>query len=347
MPSVTIDAGILAVPQGESSSADAKSYVETLLDWSLLLREPWVGIYMSERASTVLFEDGLFPSRDQIKGLFTANGIVEFDFNTTVQVVDLLLKLTPSFETYFSIRDVLPDQLGIEPDILNICSGVSLQSDLTRCVVLIAILGKHCQEPINDHFLILRKAPGKTVRVRAQIHELEHDRTDLAAVPKPPEFFEGDVLVCDDLRGLIECLDEAGILIDATDDVCIETAIRIAVYRFRLRNGMDPKWEDVPAHQVGSFFRKSLERLHLTHKQASKILFSIAESLEQIRMSDTHALRTGAGGGNPQLLRRIDQAGAWRRDIDDEHHLHYWQCEGGRIEFAWLSFPHADMTIPE
>ena len=55
MPSVTIDAGVLAAPPEHGSADDAHRYVETLLDWSKLLDEPWVAIYMSERASEALF----------------------------------------------------------------------------------------------------------------------------------------------------------------------------------------------------------------------------------------------------------------------------------------------------
>ena len=73
--------------------------------------------------------------------------------------------------------------------------------------------------------------------MRALIHALEHDRTDLETPAAPPEHLEGDVLACDDLRGLIDCLDESTILLQAADDVGIKTAIRIAVFKFRLASG--------------------------------------------------------------------------------------------------------------
>lgn len=63
MPSVTIDAGVLAVPHVDCAKDDAFQYVDTLLDWSRLLDEPWVAIYMSERASEALVDEGLFPLR--------------------------------------------------------------------------------------------------------------------------------------------------------------------------------------------------------------------------------------------------------------------------------------------
>jgi Txe/YoeB family toxin of Txe-Axe toxin-antitoxin module len=346
MPSVTIDAGVLAVPEANGSADDADRYVETLLDWRTLLDEPWVAIYMSDRASEALVEDGLFPLRDQLKRLFAANGVVEFDVNTVAQVVERLLRLTPSFEAYFSIRDILAEEITTEPDVLRLCCGHQLQSDLARCVILIAILRKHCREPVRDHSLILRKAPDRRIRVRALIHDLDHDRADLEALPTPPEFFEGEVLVCDDFKGLVESLDEAAILLKAADDVGVEAAVRIAVYKSRLARGAAPEWSDVPDHRVGHAFRSSFQATHPTQQLATRVLRAIVQTLEQTNMAATHWLRTGAGANNPQRLRRGDKAGAWRRDIDQEHHLHYWDCDG-TVEIASVSFPHADFTIPD
>lgn len=347
MPSVTVDAGVLAAPPDHSSADDAHRYVETLLDWTRLLEEPWVAVYMSERACEALFADGLYPLRAQLKRLFVANGIVEYDVNTVATVADTLLRLTPSFETYFSIRDVLAENLTTEPDISQLASGTRLQSDLVRCVVLIAILRQHCQEPVRDHSLILRRARGKIVSVRALIQLLEHQRTDLTAIPTPPEYFEGDVLVCDDFRGLIECLDEAAILLKAADDVGVLTAIRIAVYKSRLACGSVPEWDRVPALRVGCSFRASFHGIHPTQQLASGLLRAIVETLEQTNLAATHMLRTGHGGDDPQRMRESDKAGAWRRDVDREHHLHYWKCQDGTVEIASMSFPHDDFTIPE
>lgn len=342
--SVTIDAGVLSVPVQNGTADDAHRYVETLLDWSKLLDEPWVAIYMSERASEALFGDGLYPLRDQLKRLFAAHGIVEYDVNTVAVVVDRLLQLTPSFETFFSIRDVLTENLTLEPDVLRLCSGKGLRSDLARCVVLIAVLREHCPQDAREHSLILRNADSRTLRVRAQIHDLDHSRTDLRALPIHPEYFDGEVLVCDDFEGLVECLDEAAILLRAKDDVGVETAIRVALYKSRLANHLTPEWDDVPHHRIGHSFRATVEALRPTKQTASKVLRAIVETLERTNMTDTHALRTGPGGGDPQRVRSGDRA--MRRDIDYEYHLHYWQCEDGVVEVASVVM-HNDFSIPE
>ena len=67
LPSVTIDAGVLAVPRVDCATEDAFRYVDTLLDWSKLLDEPWVAIYMSERAAECLCDDGLYPLRESLR----------------------------------------------------------------------------------------------------------------------------------------------------------------------------------------------------------------------------------------------------------------------------------------
>ena len=77
---------------------------------------------------------------------------------------------------------------------------------------------------------------------------------------------------------------------------------------------------------------------------AAKVLRSIIDTLEGLNMRATHRLRTGQGANDPQRTRGLDNA--WRRDIDYEYHLHYWQCEDGNIELGSVVV-HKDMTIPE
>ena len=242
LASVTIDAGVLAAPTHDETREEVCRYVEAILRWSEHLARPWVAVYMSKRTSEVMFEDDLYPLRDQLTALFTSKGIVEYDVNTVAAVIDHLLQRTPFFEDYFSIRDVLLENVALEPDIRRFCSGTALQSDMVRCVLLMAILRKYCWKSVQNHLSILRTAPAGTVRVRAHIHELEHTRDDLPTWPVPPEYFEGDVLACEDFQGMVKCLDEDAMLLNATDDAGVETAIRTAVFKSRVKNDVTLIW---------------------------------------------------------------------------------------------------------
>ena len=346
LPSVTIDASVLAAPHFPCTKNDAFQYVDTLLDWSKLLDETWVAIYMSERASEALIADELYPFRKHLSKLFQAHGIVEYDANTVARITEELLKHTPSFEIYYRVKEVLYEYPETKPDIIGLTIHDDLQSDLVRCIILIAVLRKYCSLPLGGHSLILRKAPKQVVQVRAQIYDLEHYRNDLPDLPCPPEFFEGDVLVCDDFRGLIECLDESVILVDASDDLGIELSIRIALFKQALVQGEDPDWETIQVPSIGSEFRKTCQRCcnNTGNSLSPKVLRSIVETIEGQNLSDVRALRTGQGGNDPQRMRGSDKA--QRRDIDQEFRLHYWDCADGRIELASV-VPHNDFSIPE
>lgn len=345
LPSVTIDAGVLAVPHVNCAKDDAFQYVDTLLDWSKLLDEPWVAIYMSERASEALIDEELFPLRKHLHELFNRHGIVEYSVNDTATVAEKLLSLTPSFETYYRVKDVLSEHLETDPDVIRLTTHDGLQSDLARCITLIAVLRKHCSQPLGGHSLILREAPKQVIQVRAHIHELEHTREDIPALPCPPEFFEGDVLVCDDFRGLIECLDETAILVGASDDIGIKLAVRIALFKYAIAQGDFLDWSGVIVPAIGTKFRELCQQVCADQRDSvpPKILRSIIETIKGYNLPAVHALRTGPGGDDPQRMRGFDKA--QRRDIDREFHLHYWECATGTVELASVVY-HNDFSIP-
>ena len=347
--SVSIDADVVTVPFGNPTKDDAYRYVERLLDWSKLLDEPWIAICMSERSSEILTEDGLYPLRDHLRELFSEHGIVEYDANTVAVVIDRLLVRTPSFETYFRVCDVLMEGCTVTPDILQLSSGRHLQSDLARCLILLAFLRAHCSDGVLNLALGLRASPSRKVRVRALVHDIEHQRGDFGwPIPAPPEYFEGTVLTCDDFGGVLDCIDEGAVLSSAIDDAGIEIAIRIALFKSRVARVAEPDWDDVNGWCVGSQLGQRVRNCCLAAPGsfAASALRAFADTLEGQNLAAVHHLRTGPGGGNPQRRRALDGAKAWRRDIDYEYHLHYWELAEGFIEFASVG-PHNDFSIPD
>ena len=154
------------------------------------------------------------------------------------------------------------------------------------------------------------------------------------------------MLVCDDFRGLIECLDESVILVGASDDLGVELAVRIALFKHDIAQGGFPDWSGVVVPTIGSSFRELCQRICADQGDAvpPKILRSIVETVKGSNLPAVHALRTGTGGNDPQRMRGSDKA--QRRDIDREFHLHYWECGDGTIELASVVY-HNDFTIPE
>ena len=193
--------------------------------------------------------------------------------------------------------------------------------------------------------MVLRHAPSRIVQVQALVHDFEHGRNDLNEIPKPPKLFKGDVLVCDDLRGLIECLDESDIFRNATDASGIETAIRIALYKSRIERQKEPDWVEIPTLRIGHLFHKTAKNICSNQAKSfsKQVLRAIVETLEKTNLSAVHALRTSRSGNAPQHMRGKDKA--QRRNIDHAYRLHYWQCEGGMVELASIG-PHDNFSIP-
>jgi len=349
MQSVSIDAGVIAAPMEVLDREEVYAYVDTLLDWRRLLDEPWISVYLSERAPELLVQEGLYPFREALKALFQSNGIVEFDVNTVAQVAERLLRLTPSFETYFRIRDVLFDQLETEPTLLSLTVGPHMATDLGRCVVLLAILRQHCRHTLQSHSLIVKNSPDSgRILVRAIIHDVDHEREDIEGVPEPPAVFNGEVLACHDFRGLVSSIDEVAAWRSACDTIGKGVAVRIAVYKSRLVRSLEPEWDYAPAIRFGREFLEIADRVCRANPDdlVPKLLRSIVEAVEKLNTPAVHALRENQGGGAPQRERITDGAKAWRRDIDYEYHLHYWQCPDGVPELASMG-PHNDFSIPE
>ena len=344
--SVTIDASVLAVPDITCTKDCVYNYVKTLLDCGKLIKEPWAAICMSKRASKSLDDDGLYPLRKMLKNLFRVHGIIEYDVNTVSKFIEHLLRITPHFEDYYHVEDVLWSDLKTKPDIINLIKAKGLKSDLERCVTLIAILRKHSSLPIGGHLLVLRKAPDRLIQVKVHIEYIEHCRSDIPDLPNPLGFFEGDVLVCDDFYGLIECIDESAILTGAPDDIGIELAIQIALFKHTYRQGGSPEWGEDIVPSLGSKFQETCQKICEDQGQSmpSRILRSIVETVNGENLSAEHALRTGLGGNDPQRTRGSDRA--YRRDIDRDVHLHYWKCDDGRIELASVVY-HNNFSIPE
>ena len=346
MPSVTIDAGVLAAPLVDATEDRVFEYVETLTDWQRLLEEPWVTVHMSERAAEALLEDGLYPLRGVLDRLFAERGIVEFAANDIARVADALLQTTPSFEETFGLTDVLVSDLSTEPDLLLAHSPPHVASDLERCLVLTAVLTAHCGWPASDHALILEPQLGVTaVQVEAVIEHLEHCRDDIGGVPLKPERLRATVAVHRTFRDLVSDTDESTVWRAAHTDDTAAKAVRISVYKRRVQNGQDPDWEEVPSFSFGDHFRASVTKWSgaTSPNLVGRVLRAMAETIDRTNLADTHVLRTGAGGNSPQRTRNGDKA--WRRDIDREHHLHYWESANGVVEFASIG-PHNDFSIP-
>jgi hypothetical protein len=137
------------------------------------------------------------------------------------------------------------------------------------------------------------------------------------------------------------------IWISATSDELYIRAISIFVIQINFSLEKPKPKQEITSWYFGNRFLKTAKDLGFLHEQAKArmLLRSCAETILRENLGDTHWLRTGKGANNPQTKREKDKAAAWRRDIDREYHLHYWETAKG-IEFASVVV-HNDMKIPD
>lgn len=369
MPSITIDASVIAAPPANTEPEVVHQYVETLLGLAKFWNKAWVKVYLSELTAEVLEKDGLYPLRPKLKTLF--NRFPEYDANTVVMAVATItnsfLRLQPFCEEVFGVSEVLFEEVTLTPNLSSRVGSKNLASNLERCVILTAILRKYYNPPVTDHWLVMNKpiptssSPVEEVTVTALIHDLE---PKIPEIPVFPTYLEGSVsvLVGPSFSDLIKWLAEKTLLNSAAPQETIELAIEIAIYKLCLerieKRNLSQKRQvetnEIEIEEERKKFRKWTfgKRFFATVQEccrnrsdlAEKLLRSIIETIDKQKLQDTHWLRTGKGGNDPQCKRGQDAA--WRRDIDRQYHLHYWECEVGIVEFANM-VTHNDFSITE
>ena len=347
LASVTIDAGVIAVPDVDGTDCDPHEYVEQLAFCGDLLNRCWIDVHMSEQARDDLVITGLYPRWDQLRELFDSHNVIAYDVPTIQTVVNQIMAITPSFEDYFQVFDIAQDNVETTPDISLLHAHDSLQDSLERCVSTLTLLRRYCPQSLvlGGHVLFIRKALCRTIKVRANIHELDHNREDIPALIDPPLFFEGDVLVCDDCQRYFQCLDASTMLVGSNDDRGFEIALKVKLYKHAIEQSISVDWQSLNVPSIGSKFRASCQQVCSAQATAlpDTILRTIVKIVYKLNPQETHALRTGSGPNNPQQRRGSDKA--FRRNVDRSFRLHYWEGEQGAIELASVNY-HNDFDIP-
>lgn len=348
MLGVTIDTAVFAPPPVDAQREDVNRFVETLLDWKDAMDDGAIEIYRSKFAQEVLMGSNLYPMRPQLRELFTHAGVVEYDANTVGVWAEKLFKGSLEIEPILGITDVLTDDLTINPDVFAGLAPTALREEAQRCAVILSLATRFLSEQVlRAHAIAVRATAVRTaIQVRAVIQDIEHSRGDLGVLPLAPEYFEASVLVCSSLNDFLLCLDAATVLREITQSQDIEVAVRLGLYQLFARQGAAREWSNLPNFRVGGGFFSSLQEHHVMSGSslAERLMRCIVETIRHENLADTHALRTGQQAGKPQRARGKDLA--WRRDVDREYHLHYWECDTGIVELARLVV-HEDFSIPE
>ena len=348
MLSVTIDTAVFAPPPLGSAEEDVHSFVATLLEWRNAMNDGRLDVYTSVHAPEILGDCDLYPIRPRLKELLRQAAVFEYDANTVAVLAETILNRSAKIEDLLGISDILVDDLTIDPDCFASHSPAALRDEAQRCAAVVSIASRYLDEPsLRCHAIAIRATDvGAALRIRGIILEIAHSRDDLGGLPMAPAYFEGSTFVCGSFHRLLMTLDEVGILRWAKTAVHVATAVKVGVYKKFVSSGNVLPWEELPAFEIGHEFFGSLQTHHVAADSdlAEKLFRAIVETICHENLGATHALRKGRGANDPQRMRGEDAA--WRRDVDYEYHLHYWECAKGTVELA-LVVVHNDFSIPD
>lgn len=347
IPSIAVEAALIALPDDDATADDLTIYIDRLLQWSELLDEGTISLRLSETTTQALFDSNRFPHARRIDGLFRKRSLEAFDGTTVARIINRLLELTPSLEKETGTSELLIDDFISNPDVSSsLDSCAPLRQERIRCIGYIVAV-KPMVMPTHPVVLVSSEAKHVSTSVSFTLHDAECIEPSIKATLQLPRQFNNDVALASAPISALLHFNEVEIWLNAlrTSQVNqLMLAIRCSVLKMAKRINLSASGQ-LRKFSIHKEFPGSVRNSGADTEVglAGRALRSISETILMQRLSNTHALREGAGPTMKQQSRGKDLA--WRRDIDYEFHLHYWECERGGVEIASVVV-HNDFTIP-
>jgi len=349
---VFLDAHLLAMPQrsdeplGEAVST-FEDYVKRLLELNEARRSGFASMFLPSDAEEALFEAGLYPLWDGLATALTAANLDgSYQPQDIVSVVDGLLKQLPRLEDELRIESILAEPADLHPDDYLREYPTALADSHRRLMLLACLLLRANGRSSCGDFVIVERLPARApeVSVRGRIEDW------VLSSPEPCQRFPLPLDLIDrvrlirrwrDVRQVLDPLEVWRMAASAEHRIF---AFRTFLLSFAEANGLASSVAVSESWSFGSSFLGSVDMLGFGRERAKiqRLLTAMAATVFRINLNQVHQLRTGQAGNNPQVKRGQD--GAWRRDIDDEFHLHFWSTPTG-AEFA-ATVVHNDFAIP-
>lgn len=346
MLNVTLDPGLFAPPFDDRSKEGVKNYVDALMHWRDVSASRLARTHVPKHTAATLIESRYFPLRDWLQELLVVTGTYEFDVNTIARAAQSILDQSVWLEDSASISDVLAAQIALAPSIFANYVPQPIQFASERAALIIALVRAVGADPfaVSNSLAVRDRCGSPMTAVSALLEIIEHTRQDLRDYDDLPKPFHGSFPACETFHDYLMSLDECLLwkAIRGTDD--LETLIKVCVYKSNVLRGDRRGFNSAPPFRLHRDFYSSIRRCGMTSSppMVRTFLRAVAEAVERQNMAATHILRVDAGANSDQATRGKDKA--WRRDIDRDFHLHYWQCDGGTVELACVVH-HGDSTI--
>lgn len=346
MTYIIIDAASLACPRaGDLPQATRHAvvgrYVSRLADLSRLRTTCRSTAFLRDKQLPMtLHELGCYPFRASLnEALSLCSDEFDVQIEDVNRLANFLVERSDLIEDIGGYRDVAVEKCCVTPE-FQAAPPPRLLAQLTRMMALVALakesFGRRCQ----NMFLVTGLVPDSQGQLSFHIVVTLAERQD-GSIVELAHPLSITVPIYADTVGFLRSLNVSVLLQQADVDALIDSCVAVAV-----RDEAEP---DVRAltlssqTNVGKDFLQSASRLGFLHEPSKilRLLRACADILLGRNLAKSHHLRTGEGANNPQRMR--GDFGAWRHDLDDEFHLHYWR-KGSTVEFANIVV-HNDFDI--
>jgi hypothetical protein len=339
-----IDPYVFACPHGDEGIDVFRNYIESIISWREFADEGLARVFVSEQTVDVLAETNSYPLWDSLKSAINRLNIVDVQAKDIVDLVNGLLGRLPSIESQFGLRDVLADNSTSNPSYQLTARPPAFVEQYYRIAIMICLIAQLNGFDELSQLLITRLLDEDLVsaEIASTVHYVESDVQH--GFESFPFQLHGKLQLCNTPHGLYLAVDPLEIWLSASSDQERAQALHLFLYQKIYNAKRERLSRDDLAWSLGDSFCESVMRLgFLTNKGRMRTLLrACGETILSENMSQTRKLRTGAGAEDPQMVRGEDKA--WRRTIDGEFRIHYWETTSGP-ELACV-VAHNDMTIP-
>jgi hypothetical protein len=344
LSNLIIDPYVFACPQSNEGIDAFRNYIESIISWREFADEGWARVFVSEQTVTVLAETNSYPLWDSLKSAIAQLNIVDVQAKDIVDVVNALLQRLPSIETEFGLRDVLADSIVSNPEYHLATRPPIFVEQYYRIAIMVCLVAQVRGFDELSQVLITRLLNEDLVssEIRATIHDCESSFEQ--GLENFPLHLQGRLQLCNTPHGLYLAVDPLDIWIGASSDQECAHALHLFLYQKVYKAKRERLSQDDLQWSMGDSFCESVMRLGFLANRGRMrtLLRACADTILRENLSQTRWLRTGSGAEDPQLERGTDRA--WRRTIDHEYRLHYWETALGP-ELASV-VAHNDMSIP-
>jgi len=308
-----------------------REYITRLLDLSRLRTTCRSANFLrDEQLTLTLHELGGYPFHSSIsEALEFCSDEFDIQVEDANRLANFLIERSTLVEEIGNFHDVVIDEYSVSPVFEN-QPHTRLFEHLVRAVTL-ATYALWDGNKLKANTFLASALPTKTQKdltfnLTVSIAE-RHD----GEIYEPSEKLAVTFPLHKDTASYLKALDVGALLTLGTEHALVDAFVAVAV-----RAETDPEERAVQIREwlsLGEDFLISASCNGFLHEQGKmqRLARACADVLIGRNQAKSHHLRAGKGANEQQRTR--DQWAAWRHDLDDEFHLHYWRS-GNQIELA-------------